>query len=313
MSRLNPMQLLLRCLCVIFIVVIGINVYFSLQPLSVYISDETKPSNFLSAGIHRDGIPTITKPKFESVSSADQYLHNDGYGILIQDQGRSRFYPFQILVWHESVNDIFQGKQILIHYCPFCFSGSVFERTVQGEVLEFGTSEFIQENNILLYDNISKSLWNTSLEKSVDGLKNGTNLIRIPSNVVRWNLFKKNFPDGQVLSRNTGFVRDYTHDPYGDYQTNYKILFPLSHHDSRMKSKEMVFGVQVDSKFKAYKIQDIEHAKKILDSISQTPVAIEWNDDLQIPVSTFPNIKTIQTFWFDWVSSHPETDVYQLP
>ena len=273
--------------------------------------DELKSSSIISAGIQRDGIPTIVKPRFESVSSADQYLHNEGYGILIRDQSNARFYPFQILVWHESVNDVFDGKPVLIHYCPLCFSGRVFERTINGEILEFGTSEYIQENNVLLYDNISNSLWNTSLEKSVDGPKKETMLKKIPSVVVQWDDFKKNFSNGQVLSRNTGFVRDYTHVPYGDYRTNNTIYFPLSLPDGRIKAKEMVLGVLVDSQFKAYKQTDIERAKKITDFIGQTSITIEWNEDLNIPVSTSQNVKTIQTFWFDWVNSHPQTSVYQ--
>jgi len=48
-------------------------------------------------------------------------------------------YPFQILVWHEIVNDTLGGRAVGVAYCPLCNSGLVFDR-MDRRTLEFGTS-----------------------------------------------------------------------------------------------------------------------------------------------------------------------------
>lgn len=49
-----------------------------------------------------------------------------------------RVYPLQILIWHEIVNDEIAGTPILVTYCPLCGSGIAYERTPEGEAVEFG-------------------------------------------------------------------------------------------------------------------------------------------------------------------------------
>ena len=63
------------------------------------------PSDIQGGGVRKDGIPSIDNPKFITVENADKWIDDDEFGAAIIHNGVKRFYPFQILVWHEIVND----------------------------------------------------------------------------------------------------------------------------------------------------------------------------------------------------------------
>jgi len=237
-------------------------------------------NEIISGGPPKDGIPSIDNPKFESVVSADQYLKDDGFGLAIEVAGQHRFYPYQILVWHEIVNDHFNGKPLLVTYCPLCFTGIVFEPTVNGETVEFGTSGKLWNNNLLMYDRKTDSLWSQALGEAVVGKLTGTELIHYPALTTSWKAWKDVHPDGEVLSRNTGALRDYTRDPYGNYYTNSSILFPLSNIDGRLGIKENIYGIRVGDARKAYVHKDIEEEKVINDVVNDQALLILFDSNL---------------------------------
>ena len=47
-------------------------------------------------------------------------------------------YPLGILTQHEIVNDVVGGVPVAVTYCPLCNSSIVFDRRLDGRVLEFG-------------------------------------------------------------------------------------------------------------------------------------------------------------------------------
>lgn len=305
----------------------------------------------------KDGIPAIDEPEYESIYSADLYLDDAGYGLMVEANGSVRFYPYQILVWHEIVNDRLGGIDLAVTYCPLCFTGVAYERDVDGETYDFGVSGKLYDNNLLMYDRQTDSYWSQALGRAVVGPLTQTELERYPSLTMTWATFKQNYPSGSVLSRDTGFVRDYTSDPYGPqgYYTNADIWFPLSNYDDRLFSKEIIFGYQNALGSSAYAQATVEDILIINDEVAGEPVLVFWDPDLETVrgysrvladgeviefdfVDTFLQDKTAgsfwnfdglavtgalaeaqleplileQAFWFSWVASHPETEVYNF-
>lgn len=234
----------------------------------------------LGGGPPKDGIPSIDKPIYESVIRADQYLKDDGLGILIERNGTARFYPYQILVWHEIVNDTFEGEPILVTYCPLCATGIVFERLVDGEAVEFGTSGKLWNSNLVMYDRKTQSLWSQAFGEAIVGSKTRETLRQLPAITVSWADFKKAYPNGEVLSRETGAIRDYTRDPYGDYYTNNDVLFPLTNTDDRLNLKEFVFGLRVEEARKAYPDAAVREAGVVNDTVGGKVVVLWLDEDL---------------------------------
>ena len=301
------------CLVVIAVVVLQYRAYRS-ESLPTIVS-----SNMIAGTILQDGVPAIDEPKFESVNVADQYLNNYGLGISVELNGISRFYPFQILVWHHVVNEVIAGQPLLISYNPFAMSGAVYQRTTQGTVLDFGLSNKLANSNLLLYDRATHSFWDPMTHTAIEGEKKGAVLARFPSTVMTWNTYKAFHSNGQVLSRNTGFSRDYTHDPYGDYLYTQKILFPVAQKDDRLASKALVYGIEWNQKQKAYPVTLLEKQLVIRDVIDGTPLSIEYDEKTRV-VHTFQldangneqnEIPVTESFWFAWLSAFPKTDLFQ--
>jgi len=197
----------------------------------------------VSGGPPPDGIPSIDNPKFLSIADANKFLKDSDLVLGITINGQTKAYPLLILVWHEIVNDKVGSVPVAVTYCPLCFTTQVFNRTISGNVVEFGTSGKLYNNNLVMYDRLSGSLWSQALGEGIVGTHAGENLKRIPFDLAYWKDWKQLYPNSVVLSTDTGFTRPYGVDPYGDYYTSDQLFFPISNVDKRLGLKEMVVGL----------------------------------------------------------------------
>jgi len=228
----------------------------------------------VSGGPPQDGIPSIDNPKFVSVSEADKFLQDADQVVGLKVNGDIRAYPLQILVWHEIVNDNVGGTPVAVTYCPLCFTNQVFNRTVDGKTVEFGTSGKLYNSNLVMYDRNSNSLWSQALGQAIVGKQAGLKLDRIPFDVAFWREWKQLYPDTNVLSRDTGSSRPYGADPYGSYYSNNDLFFPVSNKDDRLELKEIIVGLENGGQFKAYKLQQIQDTRVINDRIGDKSLAL---------------------------------------
>lgn len=227
----------------------------------------------VSGGPPKDGIPSIDYPQFENVSDVT-FLNDNDLVIGVVLNGEVKAYPLPILVWHEIVNDMIGNTPIAITYCPLCFTTQVFDRTINGTEVEFGTSGKLYNSNLVMYDRSTDSLWSEALGLAIKGDLTGYNLKTYPSDIVRWGDWKLLYPDSQVLTEKTGFIRPYGTDPYGDYYSQPTIYFPVDHQDDRLPPKKIICGYHHGSNYKAYKLDDIESSKIINDDVGGKKILI---------------------------------------
>lgn len=228
----------------------------------------------VSGGPPPDGIPSIDNPKFVSIEEADKFLQDADQVVGVNINGDIRAYPLQILVWHEIVNDNVGGTAVAVTYCPLCLTNQVFNRTVNGQTVEFGTSGKLYNSNLVMYDRTSNSLWSQALGQAILGKHSGVKLDRIPFDVAFWKEWKQLYPETKVLSKDTGSTRPYGADPYGDYYTNGDLYFPVSNKDDRLGLKDIVVGLENGGQYKAYKLQQIEDTKVINDVINGKSITL---------------------------------------
>jgi hypothetical protein len=69
---------------------------------------------FISGGPPKDGIPALTDPRFDDL--ADSTIPDDVYGVLVEIGDEVRFYPYNVLVWHEIVNEVVGGRPIAVTF-----------------------------------------------------------------------------------------------------------------------------------------------------------------------------------------------------
>ena len=171
-----------------------------------------------SGGPPKDGIPSIDDPQFIAVS-AQQELTPTEPVIGLAINGEARAYPLRILTWHEIVNDTVGGVPIAVTYCPLCNAAIVFERTVAGEVTEFGTTGKLRNSDLVMYDRQTESWWQQFLGEAIVGERTGARLKLVPARLESWENFSARFPDGQVLVPNNPVMRPYGANPYVGYDT----------------------------------------------------------------------------------------------
>ena len=272
------------------------------------------PGKILSGGPPKDGIPSIDNPKFVKLAEADRWIKDNELVLAIIYKGVKRVYPLQILVWHEIVNDAIAGDPILITYCPLCGSGIAYLRSIDGEAVEFGTTGKLYNSNLVMYDRKTDTWWTQIDGKAIVGELTGRGLTEISIDTVTWGEWKREHPESEVLSRDTGFSRSYGRDPYGSYYKHSTLMFPVEHDDRRIHPKTVIFGIEVGGVYKAYKEEDVMKKGTFEDSVAG--VAIRVNRD-PAGIVSFTNMdsgKEIvkeRDFWFAWYAFHPDTLVYE--
>lgn len=287
----------------------------------ILITDGVKHSvplnEILSGGPSKDGIPSIDNPKFLSVTEADKFLKDGEAGQGLCIGGDCRFYPYQIIVWHEIVNDSVGGQPALVTYCPLCATGIVYERKLDGKEVQFGTSGKLWQSNLVMYNRTSdpkkESLWSQVLGEAIVGEFTGTKLHIVPSDVIKYGGWKKLHPDTKVLSQDTGFSRSYGQDPYAGYYTSDEVSFGASFNDKRLGPKEFVLGIQINGKYKAYQ-SSVLKIGETKDSFNGESIFIDKNAEGEVRM--FKGIRKeplphIGGFWFSWLGVHPDTELYK--
>lgn len=266
-------------------------------------------------GPPRDGIPSIDDPEFIEASQAD-WLRDDDRILGISYNSITKAYPMRILDWHEVVNDFFGEEPILVTWCPLCGSGMAFKSEIDGEILEFGVSGLLYNSDVLLYDRQTESLWSQISTEAITGVWQGSRLEQIPANHTTWGDWVRRHPDTKVLSRNTGFDRNYNRRPYAGYENREDLYFPLTDTDERYPLKEWVLGITLDGVSRAYAFSELENSEnRFEDRIGSHYVIIEYDPENKaaraFDAAVNP-LSSITAYWFAWYAFHPDTEVYQI-
>ncbi len=238
--------------------------------------------NELQVGIRtldpRDAIPPIDDPAFESVTEADEWLEDDEPGLLVDIADVARFYPIRILHRHEIVNDQFGDVPVAVTYCPLCNTGIAFDRRVDGDVLRMGVSGLLRNSDLVMWDDVTQSLWQQITGEAIVGDLTGTRLEPLSSAIVRWADFRDNNPDSDVLGRDQGFGIAYGQNPYVGYSSRNAPIggFFTAELDERFPALERVVAVTVDESTTGYPFSIISQSRVVNDDVGGSPVAIFW-------------------------------------
>jgi hypothetical protein len=266
----------------------------------------------LGGGPPKDGIPAIVTPGFVSAREAS-FLAVDDRVIGVVRNGQAKAYPLRILNWHEIVNDRVAGDPLAITYCPLTASAIVYDRRLDGHEITFGVSGLLYQSNLLMYDKTSDSLWSQLGDRAVAGPMTGRKLGIVGSEVTSWGSWRTEHPDTLVLSRDTGFGRDYERDPYDDYAQSESLRFPVSTRDRRLPLKEPVLGIAVGKDSIAVVVSGLGAAgKPITVAVGGKEVTVRYDvggDSIKVVADGRPII-AVRTYWFAWTAFHPDTRVW---
>ncbi len=223
----------------------------------------------------KDGIPSLTEPNMEPVSEAAAWLSDRSPVIALEMDGEARAYPQAVLMWHEIANDEIAGIPVAVTFCPLCNSSITFDRRVDGAVLDFGVSGFLRNSDLVMYDRQSETWWQQLTGEGLVGSYAGLLLDIVPSQVISFASFAERHPQGLVLSRDTGFSRQYGINPYANYDSRPGRPFLFRGEiDARLSSPvDHVLATTVNGIAKAYPFTILREQRVINDAIGESPVA----------------------------------------
>jgi hypothetical protein len=254
------------------------------------------PDEIISGGPPPDGIPPIDEPKFLAPSDVT-FLEPQEPVIAVEVGDVAKAYPIRILMWHEIVNDDFDGTPVVVTYCPLCNTGIAYLRpTIDGELLDFGTSGKLYRSNLVMYDRQTNSYWPQAIGKAVVGPLIGEELEFVPARILSWGDWSQAYPEGLVLSTDTGAQRDYGTNPYAGYDDEERPFLFSGDIDPRLPAKEHVLGIAGDEviafPYSELALRAVGGATVVQGSFGGERLAIFWHtgtvsalDAAQIPDS----------------------------
>ena len=258
-------------------------------------------------------------PAFISQDEAAEWLGESEPVIAFRVGDEAKAYPLQILTWHEIVNDYVGGVPVAVTFCPLCNSALAFDRRIPvseaelselislntaitasdldqtfldtyaaqggdaalagGIEVSFGVSGALYNSNMLMFDNATSTLWSQLLGVGSVGALTDTRLLRYPAQIVSFAEFRSAYPDAPVLSKDTGFSRDYGTNPYVGYDDVDSPAFLFQGEtDGRLPPKARVISVETPAEDVAYPFEILSEAEVINDTIGDLPVTLFWQE-----------------------------------
>ena len=141
----------------------------------------------------------------------------------------------------------------------------------------------------------------------------GQELEEISIDTVVWRDWKKVHPDSEVLSQKTGSIRNYGRDPYGSYYEDSFLIFPVDNEDDRLHPKDIIFGIEIDGQYKAYREIDLKESGEIKDSFAGKELTVTRDEAgvVKILDSAGEEIVKERDMWFAWYAFHPSTELFE--
>ena len=229
-------------------------------------------SEIISGGPPKDGIPAIDNPQFKPVSQIND-LGNKEPVISLAVNEEAKAYPLRIMMWHEIVNDIIGDVAVSVTYCPLCNSAVVFNRRVDGKVLDFGVSGKLRHSDMIMYDRQTESWWQQIVGRGIVGDMTGKELKQLPARVIPFSVFKEHYPGGRVLVPSNPNARRYGDNQYVKYDAPSGNPFLYrGRYDGPGEPLSYVVAIKKD----AWLLADIRKAG----SIEHGNLRIEWREGM---------------------------------
>ena len=208
-----------------------------------------------------DAIPAIDNPNF-LVYNARDYLSGffiEGQDLVIGTEvnGQARAYPHAILNYHEVVNDVLGGENLTVAWCPLAGTSTIWARDLQQVETTFRVAGLLYNNNLLMYDRDTESIWSQVRGDCVFGDRRGQVAEHYPMIETTWQTWQKLVEEPEILSTETGVNRDYSLDEFEYYKSvDDEIYYPLDYLDPRLPFKERVHTIIVGQVAKAYRFSN---------------------------------------------------------
>ncbi|MEZ4631049.1 MAG: DUF3179 domain-containing protein [Deinococcales bacterium] len=143
----------------------------------------------------------------------------------------------------------------------------------------FGVSGLLYNSNLLMFDSETSSLWSQLSGEGAVGNLSQAQLLRYPAQIISFAELKSSYPQALVLSRDTGFNRDYGRNPYLGYDDAASPPFLYAGHlDERLPPKERVISLSLAGEDVAYPFSLLSEHRVLVDEVGQANIVLFWQE-----------------------------------
>ena len=232
----------------------------------------------LGVGAPRDAIPAIFSPTYLSIEEASDLYEPQIPLVQVRLGDDARGFPLGILIWHEIVNDTINGRPVAVTFCPLCNTAIAYERQVGERTLDFAVSGLLRNSDLVMYDRSTETLWQQSTGRAIVGNLVGARLTGVPATIVSFGQFRAAYPDGLIMSPETGWFREYGQNPYLEYdRPEPRPFLYRGELDERLPPKLRVVSVETPGGAAfAYPWDFVSEQRVVYDTHDETRVVIFW-------------------------------------
>lgn len=232
----------------------------------------------------RNTFPSINYPAFigKEEGQNEFYLHEPVISVAINNKAKA--YPLNMLTMHEMSNDSLGGIPILPTYCPLCNSSVVYDRGLKYNgkeyLLDFEVSGMLRNSDMVMADKQTESWWQQLTGEALVGELSGAELEIIASMVISVEEFFNRYPDGKILSPETGTSSQerYGTNPYENYDDEsnkpWEHFYDHEKLDSRLPPMERVIDLKGYNGYKIYPFSTIAKEGTINDNFEGINIVI---------------------------------------
>jgi len=126
-----------------------------------------------------------------------------------------------------------------------------------------------------MWDRQTESWWQQAGGDALVGELAGKRLDMLPASIISWAEFRQQQPRGSVLSRDTGYTRNYGRNPYVGYDRIDQSPFLFDGKlDSRLSPMERVVAMSLGGEDVAYPFSVLGERRVAADQVDGQPVVL---------------------------------------
>lgn len=235
-----------------------------------------EPEEFVAV-VPRDSIRSLEAPRFDDFAGGNAWMSDDHPVIQVEINGDARAFPLGIISKHEVINTTIGGRALAVTFCPLCNSAIAFERVIEGQIVEFGVSGMLRKSDLVMWDRTTETLWQQLTGEALVGSMVGMKLELLSAPITSWGQFKQAFPDGLVLSVDTGFPFRYELNSYVGYEAGGPIQeYFDAESDPRLRANERVAAIEIDDTRVAYSFEFLRQNPVVNATQANEAIVVVW-------------------------------------
>jgi hypothetical protein len=218
----------------------------------------------------------LEQPAFVSRALADGYMGEFEPVIGIAGREQVKAYPVWMLDGYSVINDVIDGRPIVVTWSPFSFSSGVWERVVDGDTLEFLDSGELWKDALVMIDKSTGSRWSPLEGRALDGAMKGKRLKPVLSTCTKWGKWVDLYANSVCMTK---LGRDMVRSDFTDYYDRTQQLGPADspNPDSRLAGKELICGFLVDGQPVAVPLYALDEHKQFPLVVDGHPLEVDFD------------------------------------